>query len=201
MTFAVLGLGSNRSFSGLAPLELLVQACVMLKNLFCSDFRVSSVYISRAMYVENQDDFHNMCVCGFTEFSAGELLLEIHKIESSLGRNRANEIRNGPRPLDIDIELFGNEKIDYKNPDDKMKDLQVPHPRLEERAFVLFPLVELLEVLPENAEIQDKSVFKENLLKTGSQGIRKILNSADFDSLMEEEFGAENGRTSCKSSS
>ena len=200
MTFTVLGLGSNRSFGGLVPLELLVRACGMLKNLFCSDFCVSSVYISKAMYVEKQADFHNMCVCGFTEFSAGELLSEIHKIEFSLGRNRADEIRNGPRSIDIDIELFGNEKINYNNPDDKMESLQIPHPRLYERAFVLVPLVELLEVLPENVEIQNKRVFEKSLLKTGGQGIRKIVDSADFKSLLAKESGAKNGRTGSNSS-
>lgn len=203
MTFAVLGLGSNKSFGALSPLELLARACAMLKKLFFSDFCVSSVYVSKAMYVENQADFHNMCVCGKTELSAAALLSGIHKIESFLGRDRGKEFRNGPRSIDIDIELFGNEKIDYTDPDDKMKNLQIPHPRLGERAFVLLPLVELLEILPETSEIKNSGEFKESLLKTGGQGVKKILDASGFESLMSKEFGAgtENGRASYKSPS
>lgn len=176
MTFTVLGLGSNRSFGDLNPLELLASACAKLKPLFSSGFCVSSVYLSKAMYVENQDDFHNMCVCGFTELSAFELLAKIHGIESSLGRNREKEIRNGPRSIDIDIELFGNEKIDYVDKSDKMKNLEIPHPRLSERAFVLLPLLELFEVSPEIAEIYEREKFENFVKETGNQGIKKILS-------------------------
>lgn len=180
MTFTVLGLGSNRSFGGKKPLELLACACKKLEKLFASGFCVSSVYLSKAMYVEDQDDFHNMCVAGFTRFSAPELLEKIHEIEAELGRNRANETRNGPRSIDIDIELFGREKINFTDQSDKMKNLEIPHPRLFERAFVLIPLLELFEVSPETAEIYDREKFKNFLKKTGNQGIKKILDRQNF---------------------
>lgn len=200
MTFTVLGLGSNRSFGGLNPLELLAFACVKIKTLFSSGFQVSSIYLSKAMYVENQSDFHNMCIAGFTEFSAFELLSKIHGIEASLGRNRVNETRNGPRSIDIDIELFGSGKIDYVDKSDKMKNLEIPHPRLFERAFVLVPLLELFEVSSEIAEIYEREKIENFLKKSGSQGIKKILGWKDFIDLMEkvagEKYGKPGGRNS-----
>lgn len=200
MTFTVLGLGSNRSFCGKNPLELLSSACAMLKPLFSSGFCVSSVYLSKAMYVENQDDFHNMCVAGFTELSAFELLSKIHGIEAELGRNREKEIRNGPRSIDIDIELFGSEKIGYVDKNDKMKNLEIPHPRLSERAFVLIPLLELFEVSPEIAEIYEREKFENFLKKSGNQGVHKILDWKEFIDLMEkvagEKYGKPGGRIS-----
>lgn len=57
-------------------------------------------------------------------------------VEKMLGRDRSREVRFGPRRIDIDILLFGHEKVDEP-------DLEIPHPRLMERAFALVPLVEV----------------------------------------------------------
>lgn len=191
MTLCVLGLGSNRSFSGHKPLELLSLAVLKLKPLFSSDFSVSSIYITKAMYVEDQEDFYNMCVSGKTDVSANELLSKIHVIEASLGRNRENEFRNGPRPIDIDIELFGNEEIDFTDSSNRMNNLQVPHPRLKERAFVLAPL---LEVLPETAEIYNTGELRCCLEKTGGQGIKKVLSPSEFLAFAGKAAGEGYGR-------
>lgn len=61
-------------------------------------------------------------------------------IEVECGRDREREVRNGPRPLDIDIVLFDDAVI-------VEPDLQVPHPRLAERRFVLVPLLEIAPAL------------------------------------------------------
>lgn len=53
-----------------------------------------------------------------------------------LGRDRPNEVRFGPRRIDIDILLFGDETV-------REEDLEIPHPRLMERAFALVPLTEI----------------------------------------------------------
>ncbi len=198
MVFAVLGLGSNKSWGGLEPLELLSFACFRLKKLFVSDFRVSSIYISKAMYLEDQADFHNMCVAGFTNLSAAELLQKIHVIESSLGRNRENETRNGPRSIDIDIELYGTEKIDFVDSKDKMKNLQVPHPRLQERAFVLLPL---LDVLPKDSDILSKfqilewlsQIKKKDEQEGKTEQVKKLLSSSDFEAMI-KKAGENDGR-------
>ncbi|MFG1480967.1 2-amino-4-hydroxy-6-hydroxymethyldihydropteridine diphosphokinase [Xanthobacter sp. V4C-4] len=57
-------------------------------------------------------------------------------VERMLGRDRSREVRFGPRRIDIDILLFGTDKIDQP-------DLEIPHPRLMERAFALVPLLEI----------------------------------------------------------
>jgi len=62
-----------------------------------------------------------------------ELLRRLQRIEGALGRDRADEVRWGPRPIDLDLLFFGDRRID-------LSDLEVPHPRLHERAFVLIPL-------------------------------------------------------------
>jgi 2-amino-4-hydroxy-6-hydroxymethyldihydropteridine diphosphokinase len=69
-----------------------------------------------------------------TELEAYVLLAALHAIEQSAGRVRS--VRNAPRTLDLDLLLLGDERIDTPT-------LQVPHPRLHERAFVLLPLHEI----------------------------------------------------------
>ncbi|MBQ4378062.1 MAG: 2-amino-4-hydroxy-6-hydroxymethyldihydropteridine diphosphokinase [Treponema sp.] len=164
---AVLGLGSNRACGTFDSPELLRRACTLLEGLF-SDFKISSVYRTKPMYYENQPDFYNMAVCGNTELSPPELLSKIHQIEESLGRDRKSEIRNGPRSIDIDIELYGNEEIHFLDSSDPMKNLEIPHPKISERAFVLIPV---LEILPESAEIKDREFFVKSLEKLGNQGV------------------------------
>ena len=145
MKAVALGLGSNKKFSGLRPEEILGGAVFELSKIL-RGVEISSVYRTKAMYVLDQDDFYNMALAGFLDegISARDLLEKIHEIEASFGRDREKEIRFGPRPLDIDIEFFGNQKISEP-------DLQVPHPRLKERAFVLIPLLEVLDCLEKEA--------------------------------------------------
>lgn len=126
----------------MSPLELLGSAIKSLGKEIIH-LNTSSVYKTSAMYYEDQPDFYNMAVFGYFDGSPIELLDFIQQIEANHGRNRACEFRNGPRPLDIDIELFGKEVFSSPR-------LQIPHPRLKERAFVLIPM---LEIFPENAEI------------------------------------------------
>ncbi|MBR1913123.1 MAG: 2-amino-4-hydroxy-6-hydroxymethyldihydropteridine diphosphokinase [Treponema sp.] len=154
----VLGLGSNRSYDGKTPQKLLAAACSEL-SWRVVDMKKSSLYRTKALYYTDQDDFYNMVVAGRFEGSAHDLLDFIHGIESKYGRNRAKEVRNGPRSLDIDIELFGQQVIREKN-------LVVPHERLLERAFVLVPLV---EVLPSYAEI-----YEDALKKVSAQDIEVV---------------------------
>lgn len=139
MKRVLLGLGSNKGFDGKSCLEILSYACHDLASLL-KNVIVSSVYKTKAMYVTNQDDFYNMVVCGFVseEYNPFTLLDEIHIIENKYGRDREKEIRFGPRSLDIDIEIFGDDKINTV-------DLQIPHIRFAERAFVLVPMLEILQ--------------------------------------------------------
>jgi len=71
-----------------------------------------------------------------TELEARELLALLLAVEARHGRDRAVVPAQGPRTLDLDLLLFGNAEIHEE-------DLQIPHPRLHERAFVLDPLAEV----------------------------------------------------------
>ena len=126
----LLGLGSNTRYEDFSSMELLSIACKKLKSVLES-LVCSSVYITKARYVTNQDDFYNMVVKGYVPDSMTpyDLLNIIHDIEAEGGRNREKEIRFGPRSLDIDIEEFGDTVVS-----DEI--LQIPHPRIQERAFV-----------------------------------------------------------------
>ncbi|MGE5187312.1 MAG: 2-amino-4-hydroxy-6-hydroxymethyldihydropteridine diphosphokinase [Acidobacteriota bacterium] len=66
----------------------------------------------------------------------GELIATVLEIERLLGRQRAREARNGPRPIDLDILLWGTREL-------RTPELEVPHPRLVERRFALQPIVDL----------------------------------------------------------
>ena len=172
MSEVFLGLGSNKSFGGLCPLEVLRRACLELSS-FLSAFRTSSVYKTGAMYFEDQDDFLNMVVCGMYKGSAAELLDETGRVEVKFGRNRKREMRNGPRTLDIDIELFGEQTI-------KTDTLTIPHERLFERKFVLEPLLELLRSDPAYSKEQI-AFFERKLSEIPSATSQRVQLFCVFD--------------------
>lgn len=95
---------------------------------------VSNVYETDPVGYDNQDDFLNIVVEVETELNADNLLGACLGIESGLGRVRT--IKNGPRIIDIDLLLYGDE---VKN----TQTLILPHPRMMERNFVLKPLLDL----------------------------------------------------------
>ena len=171
MPRVVLGLGSNQSYTSLSPLELLQSACRDLRDVV-QDALFSSVYRSRAMYVVHQDDFYNMAVTGFYDGSPDELLDACHRIEAALGRDRRREFRNGPRSLDIDIELFGDERIHSAH-------LIIPHERLCEREFVLRPM---LEILPFCADVKRERLehYTAALASLEAQGVELFLGRNEF---------------------
>lgn len=131
MTKVWLGLGSNKGDS----LAILHAAIEELRSLL-EDLKVSGFWRSRARYYEDQDDFINAVVSGFTMLDPHELLARIHAIEAAHGRDRTREFAKGPRTLDIDILLYDNAVL-------AEPDLIIPHAGLQERKFVLLPLLEL----------------------------------------------------------
>jgi 2-amino-4-hydroxy-6-hydroxymethyldihydropteridine diphosphokinase len=86
-------------------------------------------------YVD-QPRFLNGAVEVETQLGARELLEQLLRIERELGRDRAQSPPQGPRTLDLDLLLYGEERIQAPG-------LEVPHPRLHERRFVLEPLFQL----------------------------------------------------------
>lgn len=137
---AYLGLGANVG----DPLETLTAAVEVLDDIDgFTVVDVSGVYISPPWPPPDdprsveQDDYLNLVVHGAVSITPHELLRETQLIEAAFGRDRSREQRWGPRTLDIDLLLVGNEVIDTP-------ELMVPHPRIAERSFVLVPLMEVM---------------------------------------------------------
>jgi len=95
---------------------------------------VSSLYETEPVDLREQPWFLNCVVRGETEVPAPELLRALRGIESQMGSEKL--VPKGPRLIDIDILLYGNDTIDRT-------ELQVPHPRMLLRKFVLVPLAEI----------------------------------------------------------
>jgi len=129
---AWLGLGSNLQ----QPEDQLRDALCRLGSLEgIKILRVSHFYRTPPWGDEQQDDFINAVAQIETGLGPISLLHKLQSIEDAMGRQR-NERRWGPRVIDIDLLLYG--EAQYQS-----EELELPHPRMQERAFVLMPLCEL----------------------------------------------------------
>ena len=126
-----LGLGSNLG-DRISYLESGARALAADPEI--TVLKSSSVYESSPAGYLDQGDFLNAALCLTTTRTPQTLLETMNRIEDRCGRQRT--IRWGPRTLDLDLLLFGNCIVDSPQ-------LQLPHPRLTERCFVLEPLLEL----------------------------------------------------------
>jgi len=127
-----LSLGSN-----LGDAKKNIQYCVqcLYKSKYIQVERLSSFYRTSPMYNSDQADFINCVIDIKTSLKPLELLRHTQSIEKKIGRNSQTE-RNQPRKIDIDILTYNDEIIDEEN-------LKIPHPKMNERKFVLVPLFEL----------------------------------------------------------
>jgi 2-amino-4-hydroxy-6-hydroxymethyldihydropteridine diphosphokinase len=150
-----LSLGSNQGNS----LENLLQAVVLLQEKGITICEVSSIYQTAAVGYTRQADFLNMVVWGETEYAPEETLAVCLEIEKKLGRVRIE--RWGPRTIDLDLLFFGEYKL-------ATPQLQLPHPRFQERAFVLVPLREIDPVFFKKLQV-DIPPQKVELLITASR--------------------------------
>lgn len=140
MTAAYIALGSNLQ----DPLTQLRTAVAALNKLPDSRIkRTSSIYRSAPLGPAAQPDYLNAVLLLATALPPLQLLDALQQIEQAQGRVRA--ARWGPRTLDLDILLYGDQKIDSPR-------LSVPHPAMGQRNFVLYPLREISDanlVLPD----------------------------------------------------
>jgi 2-amino-4-hydroxy-6-hydroxymethyldihydropteridine diphosphokinase len=126
MTRAYVGLGSN-----LGDREATIRQAAELIGAK----RLSTVIETEPWGYEQQPRFLNAVAEIDTPLEPRELLLQLLDVERVLGRERVGP-KWGPRTIDLDLLVYGDRAIDEPG-------LQVPHPRLAERAFVLEPLAEL----------------------------------------------------------
>ncbi len=151
-----LGLGAN-----LGDRRATLRAAVLRLREVVTDLRVSSLYESKAWGVTDQPPFLNAVARGETALTPLALLDAIQEIEHDLGRVRKQHW--GPRVIDIDILLYGTERIDQPR-------LVVPHPYMTQRSFVLRPLADLAAGLT----LPDGSLVGELLTTVAQDDLRRI---------------------------
>ncbi|MGH9605692.1 MAG: 2-amino-4-hydroxy-6-hydroxymethyldihydropteridine diphosphokinase [Terracidiphilus sp.] len=135
MHIAYIGLGGNLPSPAGPPEAILAAAVARLSPLGRVAAR-SSLYSTAPVGFAEQPRFVNAVAALQTELAPRALLCALMAIEQECGRDRAASVPNGPRTLDMDILLFDDFVIGEA-------DLEIPHPRLAERAFVLVPLGEI----------------------------------------------------------
>jgi len=162
MSLAYLSLGSNLGDRA----GNLRRAIFLLRSVGDVE-RVSSAYETEPVEVIAQAWFLNCAVALETNASPECLLASLLAIEREMGRVRSGS--KGPRVIDLDILLFGNEVCNSP-------DLSIPHPAMQERRFVLAPMA---EIAPAAVHPLSKGSMRELLEALPSQGqiVRKVMDS------------------------
>ena len=130
---AYLGLGGNLGdrLAALTAALRLLDATPGMRRIACS-----SVYETEPWGVTDQPGFLNLVAAFETTLAPVDLLRACQAVEVEVGR--VASYRWGPRLIDVDILLYGDEVVSMADPD-----LQIPHPRMAQRAFALVPLAEI----------------------------------------------------------
>ncbi|MDJ0709799.1 MAG: 2-amino-4-hydroxy-6-hydroxymethyldihydropteridine diphosphokinase [Woeseiaceae bacterium] len=129
---AYVGVGSNLQ----GPAQQVESAMGLLAGIEQTRLiSTSSLYRSAPFGGIEQPDFVNAAAAVLTRLGPVELLAALHEIETARGRER-DDTRWGPRVLDLDLLVYSTRQIDTP-------ELQLPHPGIGERNFVLLPLVEI----------------------------------------------------------
>ena len=123
----------------------------------------SRLYRSPPWGRTDQDDFINAVIELRTRLAARVLLDYLLEVETRFGRVRGEDDKWGPRTLDLDLLIFGEESLNLPG-------MHVPHPRMHERAFVLVPLAEIAATL----QIPGRGQVSELLAAIDSSGIEAI---------------------------
>jgi 2-amino-4-hydroxy-6-hydroxymethyldihydropteridine diphosphokinase len=123
--------------------------------------RRSPVYETPAWGYEDQGPFLNMVIEGQTALDPVALLARLKQLETDLGRRPS--FRWGPRVIDMDILFYGEMVLDAP-------ELTIPHPRLQERAFVLVPLA---DIAPDWKHPVLNKTVRQMLAEVDASGIRK----------------------------
>ncbi|MBU9674671.1 2-amino-4-hydroxy-6-hydroxymethyldihydropteridine diphosphokinase [Planococcus sp. CP5-4] len=167
MNVAYLSLGSN-----LGDRKAQLQEAVRLlqANPAISNIEISSIYETAPVGYLDQGAFLNIAVRLETSLSPLELLDACQEVEQTLRRERL--VRWGPRTVDLDILLYGQEQLITEK-------LTIPHPRMYERAFVLVPLRELLPSLVIPAELETQEVALWEAYSSVTAFLRTEIDSLD----------------------
>lgn len=164
MSHAYIGLGSNLD----DPVSQIRQALRELDTLpLCQLVAQSSLYATRPIGPQDQPDFINAVAALETTLSPLALLDQLQRLEQ---RHRRRRLRHwGPRTLDLDLLLYDQATIARPR-------LQVPHPHMHERAFVLAPLEELVSATQLEPIVLYQQPLAEWLKQLEQSGIQRLDN-------------------------
>jgi 2-amino-4-hydroxy-6-hydroxymethyldihydropteridine diphosphokinase len=175
MRISYIGMGGNLASWAGEPQETLAAAVRRLDSLGRVLDR-SSLYSTEPVGFTAQPRFMNAIVSLETDLEPAPLLSGLMAIEREFDRDRSAGIANGPRTLDLDILLMDDLEI-------SQPDIEIPHPRLAERAFVLIPLCEIAPELVIPRQGRTAAQLLASLLRdfpTGSNAVQ--LQSKDWHS-------------------
>jgi 2-amino-4-hydroxy-6-hydroxymethyldihydropteridine diphosphokinase len=157
---AYIGLGAN-----LGDREANIrQALSELARSGCRPTKVSSIYETAPVGFSDQPDFLNAVAEIETDLGPRELLAVLDEIEQRIGREET--FKWGPRIIDLDILLYGDLRLSEDN-------LKIPHPEIQQRAFVLTPLA---EIAPEARHPVSGLTAREMSAAIGAEGVRKYVS-------------------------
>ncbi len=158
-TLCSIALGSNL---GDRP-RILFDAVQRLELYLGSNLNLSRMYETEPRMDLDQPPFLNAVATVSCTQTPRELLVLLQRVEEELGRKRSSERPKGPRTLDLDLLLVGNEVV-------SQPDLVVPHPGLALRRFVLAPLAELVPNLVPPGQTQPAHTVAELLAQCPDEG-------------------------------
>lgn len=139
----LISMGANSGGCWGPPQATLSRSIVRLRAIGFDLSLVSRLYLTRPHGLVRQQKFVNAVVCGTSRLPPARLLQELKVIERAAGRRRVG-LRNGPRPLDLDLIDFGGRRIGWRErPRGVRPALVLPHPHLHARPFVLRPLLDV----------------------------------------------------------
>jgi len=160
MALAFIGLGSNLG-NKIQNLNIAIQQIQLETGDVLS---ISSFYKTKAQGFKSVNEFCNAVILINTRLNPFDLMLEMQKIETRLGRTTKTTSAYSDRIIDLDILLYENRIIDNFN-------LKIPHPKLHERDFVLFPITEIAPDLIHPILNTTMAEMKNNLPETDIQRI------------------------------
>ena len=158
MVTAYIGLGANLGDREANINRALVE---LVRSGACRLVRVSPIYETEPVGIRDQPDFLNAAADIETAMAPRGLLAAISDVERRLGREET--VRWGPRVIDIDILLYGDKCLAEDN-------LEIPHPEMHRRAFVLTPLAAIApEVMHPSLGLTVMQMSRD----IGSEGVRR----------------------------
>ena len=164
-THIALGLGANIG-DGPAALR---EAAAQLARAGVEQLTLSPLYATSPIGPQDQPDYTNAAAAGRTRLPYRDLLALCKDIEQRMGRSPGGR-RWGPRPIDIDILIYGNLAVNEP-------DLIIPHAEMGNRLFVLAPLLDVAAHmrLPSGETVQSFAETHIHRLESSDQKIRKII--------------------------